>query len=154
MRSLRRRTFVVSCALAVTALLSARAATARVGGESEYTKAQTYSGALRYLRIDLGYEVIERDPDAAYLIFRYQLPGEKKATATGTVEVVEAEGHVRLFVQIPTMPEYHERVLRDGLVRKLRDEYGEPVRKPPATPPRDKKPDEKKPDNDADAGSD
>ncbi len=24
------------------------------------------------------------------------------------------------------MPEYHERVLRDGLVRKLHDEYGVP----------------------------
>jgi hypothetical protein len=70
------------------------------------------------------------------------------------VEVVEADGHVRLFVQIPTMPEYHERVLRDGLVRKLHDEYGEPARKPPPSPPRDKKPDEKKPDDDADAGSD
>jgi hypothetical protein len=140
--------------LSAAALLDARSATARVGGESEYTKAQTYSGALRYLRVDLGYEVIERDPEAAYLIFRYQLPGQKKATATGSVEVVEADGHVRLFVQIPTMPEYHERVLRDGLVRKLHDEYGEPARKPPPSPPRDKKPDEKKPDDDADAGSD
>jgi hypothetical protein len=125
-------------------LLCAASATARVGGESEYSKAQTYSGALRYLRVDLGYEVIERDPDAAYLIFRYELPGQKPATATGTVEVVEADGHVRLFVQIPTMPEYHERVLRDGLVRKLHDEYGTPAHKPP--------PSEKKPE--ADAGTD
>ena len=130
------------------ALLCAKAATARVGGETEYTKAQTYSGALRYLRVDCGYEVVERDPDAAYLIFKYELPGQKKATATGTVEVVEAEGHVRLFVQIPTMPEYHERVLRDGLVKKLHDEYGEPPHKP-APPPRE--PPEKKPEGDAGA---
>ncbi len=40
------------------ALLFAHSATARVGGESEYSKAQTYSGALRYLRVDLGYEVV------------------------------------------------------------------------------------------------
>jgi hypothetical protein len=142
MRSPERLSLVFG-AILLAALLLCASATARVGGESEYSKAQTYSGALRYLRVDLGYEVIERDPDAAYLIFRYQLPGQTKATATGTVEVVEGDGHVRLFVQIPTMPEYHERVLRDGLVRKLHDEYGEPARKPPAPPP------EKKPDSDA-----
>jgi hypothetical protein len=143
MRSPKRVSLLLGGILFAALLLLAGRATARVGGETEYSKAQTYSGALRYLRVDLGYEVVERDPDAAYMIFRYELPGQKKATATGTVEVVEADGHVRLFVQIPTMPEYHERVLRDGLVRKLRDEYGEPVHKPP---PPDKKPE-------ADAGT-
>jgi len=135
--------------LLLAALLFAPSAIARVSGDSEYSKAQTYSGALRYLRVDLGYEVVERDPDAAYLIFRYQLPGQNKATATGTVEIVDADGHVKLFVQIPTMPEYHERVLRDGLVRKLRDEYGATPHKPPPPPPA---PPSKKPE--ADAGTD
>jgi hypothetical protein len=143
MRCSRHVCFAFASVLLAASLLCA-SATARVGGESEYSKAQTYSGALRYLRVDLGYEVVERDPGAAYLIFRYELPGQKKATATGTVEVVEADGHVRLFVQIPTMPEYHERVLRDGLVKKLHDEYGAPPRKPP--------PPEKKPE--ADTGAD
>ena len=128
------------------ALFFAQSATARVGGDSEYSKAQTYSGALRYLRVDLGYEVVERDPEAAYLIFRYQLPGQNKGSATGTVEIVDADGHVKLFVQIPTMPEYHERVLRDGLVKKLHDEYGAPPHKPLPAPP------QKKPE--ADAGTD
>jgi len=128
------------------ALFFAQSATARVGGDSEYSKAQTYSGALRYLRVDLGYEVVERDPEAAYLIFRYQLPGQNKGNATGTVEIVDTDGHVKLFVQIPTMPEYHERVLRDGLVKKLRDEYGAPPHKPLPAPP------QKKPE--ADAGTD
>ena len=128
-------------------ILCTQRATARVGGACEYSKAQTYSGALRYLRVDLGYEVTERDPDAAYLIFRYQLPGQGKATATGTVEIVDADGHVKLFVQIPTMPEYHERVLRDGLVKKLHDEYGEPPQPPRKAPPAEKKPE-------GDAGTD
>ncbi|HYQ41569.1 MAG TPA: hypothetical protein VER11_06370 [Polyangiaceae bacterium] len=133
--------------LLAAGLLFAQSATARVGGDSEYSKAQTYSAALRYLRVDLGYEVVERDPDAAYLIFRYQTPGQNKSNATGTVEIVDADGHVKLFVQIPSMPEYHERVLRDGLVRKLHDEYGTPPHKPPPTAPPQKKPE-------ADAGTD
>ena len=45
--------------------------------------------------------------------------------------VIEAGGKVRVYVQLPQMPEYHERVLRDGLMRKLRDEYGAP---PPSAP--------------------
>ena len=145
----RASTLTLVAILVVGALvLFAGSATARVGGDAEYSKAQTYSGALRYLRVDLGYEVTERDPDAAYLIFRYQVPGQKKdasGSATGTVEIVDADGHVKLFVQIPAMPEYHERVLRDGLLKKLREEYGAPVRKPP--PPPKKEPE-------ADAGTD
>jgi len=39
------------------------------------------------------------------------------------------------------MPEYHERVLRDGLVKKLHEEYGDPPHKLP--------PPEKKPEGDA-----
>lgn len=133
--------------LVAAGLLTAQRAGARVGGDSEYSKAQTYSGALRYLRVDLGFEVVERDPDAAYLIFRYQPPGQNKGNATGTVEIVDTDGHVKLFVQIPSMPEYHERVLRDGLVRKLHDEYGEPPRKPAPPAPPQKKPE-------VDAGTD
>jgi hypothetical protein len=144
MHRARPFSLIVAGIVLATLILCTNSATARVGGECEYSKAQTYSGALRYLRVDLGYEVTERDPDAAYLIFRYQVPGQNKETRTGTVEIVDADGHIKLFVQIPSMPEYHERVLRDGLVRKLHDEYGEP---PPRPPPPEKSPE-------GDAGSD
>ena len=147
MRSPTRHSLGVASVMLAAGIFFAQSATARVGGNSEYSKAQTYSGALRYLRVDLGYEVVERDPDAAYLIFRYQPPGQNKNNATGTVEIVDTDGHVKLFVQIPSMPEYHERVLRDGLIRKLRDEYGVPPPKPVPPPPPQKKPE-------ADAGAD
>jgi hypothetical protein len=114
----------------LTIAAAATPAVARVDGSSGYTKAQTYSGALRYVRVDLGYEVVEKDPEAAYLIFKYAAPGSSKNNAvTGTLEVIEAQGGVRLFVNLPRMPEYHERVFRDGLLKKLREEYGAP---PPA----------------------
>ncbi|HEY0463169.1 MAG TPA: hypothetical protein VGC79_03120 [Polyangiaceae bacterium] len=142
-----RSSLALAGVLLAAALFFAPSATARVGGDSEYSKAQTYSGALRYLRVDLGYEVVERDPDAAYLIFRYQPPGQNKGNANGTVEIVDTDGHVKIFVQIPTMPQYHERVLRDGLVKKLHDEYGAPPHKPPPPAPPQKKPE-------ADAGTD
>lgn len=105
-------------------------ASARVSGESGYDKARTYSGALRFLRVDKGFSVTERDPDAAYLIFEYPLPSERNRTAPGTIEIIQVKGSVKIFVQIAKMPEYHERVLRDGLLQKLHDEYGEPPRPP------------------------
>ncbi|HEY3497767.1 MAG TPA: hypothetical protein VGK73_23880 [Polyangiaceae bacterium] len=126
--------FALALAL-LTLLLCGRQAGARVEGDSGYSKAQTYSGALRFLRVDLGYEVLEKDPEAAYLVFRYTAPGQGKNEATGTVEVVETGERVRVFVRIPRMPEYHERILRDGLLKKLREEYGTPApRKPEAKP--------------------
>lgn len=132
---LRPRPLVLLAALGVSALFVVGSARARVEADSGYTKLQTYSGALRYLRVDLGYEVIEKDPDAAYLIFRYVQNGQEKNAPTGTVEIVATDSRVKLFVQIPRMPEYHERVLRDGLMKKLREEYGVPP------PPAQKKPD-------------
>ena len=141
---LPRASFVLFVAIALVVALGGGAAEARVAGDSGYTKAQTYSAALRFLRVDRGYEVLERDPDAAYLIFRYDPPGQPKSEATGTVEVVETGEKVRIFVQIPQMPEYHERVLRDGLLRKLLEEYGVP---------RERKPDDgAAPDAGSDAG--
>jgi hypothetical protein len=136
-------------ALALAGVLLAVAAHARVEARSGYSKQQTFSGALRYLRVDLGYEIVEKDPDAAYLIFRYQPPGRRQ-TSNGSVEVIETAQTVKVLVQLPQMPRYHEAVLRDGLMRKLREEYGEP-------PPRKREPEpepEPKPEPDADAGTD
>ncbi len=106
-------------------LSSPGVAHARVSAESHYTKAQNYSAALRFLRVDKGFEVIERDADAAYLIFLYPTPGRKE-TSTGTIEVVEMKDGVALIVKLPQMPEYHERLLSDQLLKKLRDDYGPP----------------------------
>ena len=127
---------LIVAALALALVLSAGRVGARVEADSEYTKAQTYSGALRYLRVDLGFEVVEKDSDAAYLVFRYEPPGQQKNESLGTVEIVDSGEHVRVFVRIPRMPEYHERVLRDGLLRKLKDEYGPPLPRKPEPPPK------------------
>jgi hypothetical protein len=131
----RTRVLIALALTLLATLLFVGRARARVEGDSAYSKAQTYSGALRYLRVDQGYEVVEKDPDAAYLVFRYTSPGQGKTEATGTLEVVENGERVRVFVRIPRMPEYHERILRDGLLKKLREEYGVPApRKPEAKP--------------------
>src|SRR5687767_4911173 len=102
---------ISATALLLAELLRAGGAAARVEARSDYTKTQTFSAALRYLRVDLAYEVVEKDPDAGYLLFRYAVPGRREATS-GNIEIVETKGDVRVFVQLPEMPEYHERLLR------------------------------------------
>lgn len=127
---------------------------ANVEAETDHTKARTYSAALRYLRIDLGYEVTEQDSEAAYLLFRFK-HGRDKRLMRGSVEIVQAENQVRVFVKIPELPEYEERRVSDGLMAKLRREYGDPPRRErpkPKTPPKDSAFDEDS-DSDSDSGS-
>ena len=114
--------------LLLSGFLLASNADGRVEARSGYTKTQTFNGALRFLRVDKGYDVVEKDADAAYVLFRYPLQG--KATANGSVEIVETSSGTKLVVQLPQLPEYHEVVLRDALLKKLRDEYGSPPPKP------------------------
>src|SRR5262245_20113483 len=103
MRKPARRFVVLTAASLAAALSVAGGAAARVEGRSDYSKAQTYSAALRYVRVDLGYEVVEKDPDAAYLLFRYLPPGRRSDPSSGNIVIVETKGEVKLYVQLPQM---------------------------------------------------
>lgn len=135
-------------ALALPVALPAPAAAearARVG----YTQQQAFSSALRYLRIDRRYEVTERDAEAAYLLFQYTTHSSQQATF-GAVELVALTDGVQVVVKLPQMPQYHEAVLRDGLIGKMREDYGpdEPKRPKeprPETPDEEPPPEEKSP---------
>ncbi len=114
-------------------------ASAKVSFDSAYTHEQTYNAALRYVRVDLGFKVTERDPQAAYVMFDYKSSESGDRVSAGSVEVVPTGGVVKVVVQLAQMPRYHEQVIADGLQKKLRAEYGEPPKKapPPPTPPVD-----------------
>ncbi len=140
--SKRRRLLGLTTAVlfAIAAVSVTRPTLARVSVETGYTKTQLYHAALRYLRVELGYEVLEKDAEAAYLIFRYEPPSHGKNPSTGSIEIVDAQpDETTLIVRLPKLPAYHEQVLRDGLLKKLRDEYGPPVRRAPKPAP-DSKP--------------
>lgn len=130
-RSLAR---VFTCfALCAWLTLPPSAASAAASAELRYTRGQIYSGAVRYLRIDLGYEITEKDEDAAYLLFRYVPHGMSEPTF-GAIEIVQVQKGVRVSVKLPKLPSYHEAVIRDGLLTKLKADYGgEPE---PKSPPR------------------
>jgi len=128
------RTAVVVVLLLASCWIAEPTAKARADADCYYSLPQVFGAALRYLRVDLGYEVVEKDPEAAYLLFKYRVPGDPKREVGGSVEIVKAERKVRIFIKIPKMPQLHEQLLRDGLLRKLAQEYGEPTRSPQEKP--------------------
>jgi hypothetical protein len=126
-----RPTLLPSALLVLGLLGQSGSASARTEVDVGYTREQTFSAALRYLRVDLSYEVTEKDSEAAYLLFSFASPEVEKKVARGSIEVVQRERSVRVVVTLPQLPSYQEEVLKRGLLQKLLNEYGEP---PPAAP--------------------
>jgi hypothetical protein len=145
------RSVVLWAAGALLVLSAPGSAAASSEARSDYTKVQTYNAALRYLRVDLSYEITEKDAQAAYLLFLFVPEGQKKQMR-GAIEIVERQDSVRVYVRLPELPHYQEEMLSDGLFRKLRDEYGDPPRhEDRAKDPKDR--DKKRKDEDSpDAG--
>ena len=126
---MRRPLLRVASRLCLLVVGLSPAALGRSEAEVTYTREQTFSAALRYLRVDLAYEVTEKDPDAAYLLFSFPAPELEQKNAHGSIEVIQTERSVRLLVSLPQLPAYREDVLKSGLLQKLRTEYGEPPRR-------------------------
>lgn len=129
------RALIPAVAVVGFAAFAGQDASAKVSFDSAYTHEQTYNAALRYVRVDMGLKVTERDPQAAYVMFDYKSAESGDRVSAGSVEVVPTGGVVKVVVQLAQMPRYHEQVLADGLQKKLRTEYGEPPKKAPPPPP-------------------
>ena len=139
----------------VFALTRAPDANASIGYQSPYTYEQTFGSALRLLRVDLGYKLLERDKELGYILFEYTSPESDKKVHQGSLEIVAGKEVTNLADRIPAMPQYHERMLVDQLAKKLESEHGEPPRRRKKVDDDEKKPEdgEKKPE-DGDPGKD
>lgn len=108
-------------------------ARAKSSYESAYGYDRTWNAGMRLVRVDMGMKLTEKDESAGYLLFDYTSPESGKKPVPGSMEFVRSKetGAVRVIVQIPQMPGYHEQVLIDALQKKMRAEYGDPPKKPP-----------------------
>lgn len=106
-------------------------AEARRSSDHDYRYEQIWSSAVRLLRVDYGFRIRDRDRDIGFVLFDYQEHGR---TYPGSLEVVRAEvggqQKVRVTLNIPAQPSYVERMVLDRLQRKLRADFGEPIRRP------------------------
>ncbi|MDB4945606.1 MAG: hypothetical protein JWP97_5140 [Labilithrix sp.] len=129
---------VLGIVVASALVLPETQASAKSAYDSAYGFDRTWNAGLRLVRVDLGLKVTEKDDANGYLMFEYRSPESPKAVP-GSMEFIKGkDGEVKVVVQIPQMPGYHEQVMIDGLSRKLRADYGDPPKAPPpASKPKD-----------------
>lgn len=134
-RLLRVLTLLIALVLPVSFLAWSGDVRASASHASLYTFDQTYSTALRLLRVDLGFKVTEKDAENGYILFEYTSPESGKRVCAGAIELVKGKQRVQVTVQIPAMPQYHEQMIADALAKKLTTDYGEPPKKKDPAPP-------------------
>lgn len=133
---LKAASICVALALGASLALPLEEASAKSSYESSYGYDRTWNAGTRLVRVDLGLKITEKDEGAGYLLFDYVSPESGKKAVPGSMEFIRSKdaGAVRVVVQIPQMPGYHEQVLVDALARKLRSDYGDPPRRPSGLP--------------------
>ncbi len=124
---MRATAFAAVC-LAVLALPTA--SEARSSATFAYSLDEVYSTTVRFIRIDRGCTITDRDPHAAYLMFECK---DGKQVRHGALELYPTPDGVRGQLTLTEEPEYMELRFLELLGRKVRDERGEP-RQPVVAP--------------------
>jgi hypothetical protein len=133
--------------IALAGALAAAAASALVGAPNAHAKAErvanwsyerVWPAAVRFLRIDEGREIVEKDADAGYVIFKVAEDGKEFEGALEVVRIeVDRRPSVRLVLRIEDRPSYMEEGTLRRMLSKLREELGPPP--PPPPPPKPEK---------------
>lgn len=132
-------------------LATASPALARSQKTLAYPRAEAFATAVRFIRVDEGLKLIEKDGDAGYVLFELH---EEKKTFRGSLEVIEVvqddRHQVRFVITLADRPEWQEIEMLGRLEQKLRSELGAPAPAPtkkdtdrPAPPQREPPPAEK-----------
>jgi hypothetical protein len=144
----RRRPSFLFVAI-VTALIGAMFASSAAHARSElllpYAAADVWAAAVRFLRVDRGFAVREKDEKAGYVLFDFVEAGRTYRASLELVSLTDDDGRASTDAQLslPDLPKRYEAVLLDQLGAKVRQERGAPPiakRRPPAEPAKDVKP--------------
>src|SRR5687768_3511172 len=83
---------------------------ARVQQDERYAPDLAWNAAIRMLRVDMGFKILERDRDAGFILFTYR---DGSHHSPGALEIiptrVEGISGTRVIVQLSQMPTYAER---------------------------------------------
>jgi hypothetical protein len=106
---------------------------ARATNDVPYAVRDVYSAALRFVRVDKGCKLLDRDADAAFVTFECKDDDER--VKRGAFEIfhapVDGRDGSRVQLALGDDPHYVELRWLELLERKLKDERGTP---PPPTP--------------------
>lgn len=131
--------------LALASVLGLLLATGSADARSEktlaYPREPAWATAVRFIRINAGFKVIEKDAEAGYVLFELH---EEKKTFRGSLELIDVvkDGRkvVRFVLTIEDRPQWVEIALLTKLERKLRAELGTPAPEPTPRPRQDDPP--------------
>lgn len=104
---------------------------ARSTVESPYPVEQIWSTAVRFLRVDQRFPVLEKDKDAGYILFDYVEDATKVHKASlELVSFVQKGGlpGTKVVLTIRDKPRHVESLLLEKLERKAQEELGPPPR--------------------------
>jgi hypothetical protein len=130
---------VVLGALALVVVAMAGSAAplfARTSNVMPYPMVDVWPAAVRYLRVDRGATIREKDAEAGYVLFDLTDANKQWKGALELVRAVDGEGReaTRVVVTLPDLPRHYEITLLDKLGYKLREELGSPAPPPPRRP--------------------
>ena len=136
-------------------------AAARSSSTLPYPSSEVWAAAVRFLRVDRGLPIREKDEAAGYVLFDYTDGGKAYKAALELVPFTDEDGRVttQVSLTIGGLPKRYEGALLEGLGAKIRDERGPPpaVRRPARGEANDKErsrsPQEKERDHDGSKGS-
>jgi hypothetical protein len=123
--------------IALMVLLAPAAAQARSTSLVSYPQTEVWPTAIRFLRIDRGATIREKDLDSGYVLFELPEGGKNWKGSLELVRTADPDGRdaTRVVVTLPDLPRHFEGVLLDKLAIKLKDEYGSPAAPPPRKAP-------------------
>lgn len=105
-------------------------AQARTSVDLPYPVEQIWSSAVRFLRVDRRFPVLEKDKDAGYILFDYIEEATKVHKASlELVAFTETSGRsaTRVVLSIPDKPRHVESLLLEKLGAKAKDDLGAPA---------------------------
>lgn len=134
-----RRAGLALAAVAGLAALVPLVAGARTVETVPYPPSDVWSTAVRFLRVDRGYPIREKDETAGYVLFDYPERGRTYRGALELVATTDGDGRsaTQVVVSLPDLPRHYELTLVDKLAAKMREERGPPAparRRPPSPP--------------------
>jgi hypothetical protein len=104
-----------------------RNAHATINRDLTYRYTQIWNGLVRFLRVDNGFQVVEKNKTAGYIMFEYREKGKTFPSSFELIPVVrDGRYYIRVGLRIADMPTYIEVVLFDKLIVKLKKDFGLP----------------------------
>ncbi len=122
--------YVLVCILVATVAASMRA-DARAQSDLPYALSETFSTALRFVAVDRGCKVVDKDAEAAFISFECSDDGKVKR---GSLELFKVPTGVRTQVTLGDDTHGMEMRWLELFERKLREERGTPTPPPPPSP--------------------